>query len=66
MSETPQQGGVRPGAGRPKNPAKKRRMSTSLAVDVHDYLASRDAIAVTIEEAVRKTKEFREWRKQAE
>lgn len=55
------QGGKRPGAGRKPSPDAKIRMSTCLARDVVAYLASRENKAVTIEDALRRTRDYREW-----
>ena len=59
-----QHGGKRTGAGRKPAPDSKKATTIKLSPDVLEFLATRNK-AATIEAAVRKTKEFKEWRKRA-
>lgn len=52
--------------GRPPLAQTKVRRSYRIAPDVAEYLSTTDDATATIEAAVRKTKEFREWRKSDE
>jgi hypothetical protein len=55
-------GGKRLGAGRKPAPDAKKATTIKLSPDVLEFLATVNKSA-TIEAAVRKSKEFREWRK---
>lgn len=58
-------GGKREGAGRKPAPAGTAKVSYATKIDplVVDYFRSRENAAKTIEETVRRSKEFREWLK---
>lgn len=57
-------GGKRLGAGRKARPdERKRPLAIKLAVELSEYLASCKNKTATIENAVRQSKGFREWRK---
>ena len=57
-------GGKRKGAGRPARPDERKiPLAVKLAVDLMEYLASCENKTATIEEALRRSKGFREWRK---
>jgi len=60
------QGGKRPGAGRKPAPegTKKLQYATKLEPAIVEYLREQDNAAKTIETAIERTKDFREWRKE--
>lgn len=61
MSE---RGGKRTGAGRKARPDERKvPLAIKLAVDLSEYLASCENKTATIEEALRRSCGFREWKK---
>lgn len=57
-------GGKREGAGRKARPDERKvPLAIKLAVELSEYLASRENKTATIEEALRRSRGFREWRK---
>ena len=63
--EPKQHGGARPGAGRPKKANKKMGTAVKLSPDVLEFLRRDGAEPVSqqIEDAVRGTKLFKDWKK---
>lgn len=57
-------GGKRKGAGRKARPDERKiPLAIKLAVELAEYLATVESKTGTIEEALRRSKGFREWRK---
>ena len=57
-------GGAREGAGRPVDPNSKKALSLRVPVDVRQYLDTTENISQSIEDLVRRSKGYRDWRKQ--
>ena len=65
--ERPQWGGPRIAGkgkkiGRPADPNRKETISVSLPPEVREYLRTVDNVSSTVENIIRKTKAFREWK----
>ena len=63
-SRSDARGGRREGAGRKARPDERKiPLAIKLAVELSEYLATVESKTGTIEEALRRSKGFREWRK---
>lgn len=57
-------GGRRKGAGRPSRPDERKvPLAVKLAVELTEYLATVESKTGAIEEALRRSKGFREWKR---
>lgn len=56
-------GGKRPGAGRPKNPDAKQTVSVAVHPEVREYLSSQPSASQVVDETIRRTANFRAWKK---
>ncbi len=58
------QGGKREGAGRKPSPeTRKVSVALRIAQEIREYLSTVENQTATVEQAIRGTKAFREWRK---
>lgn len=59
-------GGPRPGSGRKPDPDRKVMISKKLDRTIVAYLKTRDNATAVIEDAITRSKAFREWRKKGD
>ena len=55
-------GGKRPGAGRPAPDGAKVVTTISLTPEVKQYLDTRENRSVAVEEAIRQSRQFKQWK----
>lgn len=62
MKKKPTRGGARPGAGRPKQEVTKQAKTLKLDPEVADYLRTTENQTATVEQAIRRSQGFRNWK----
>lgn len=62
MKKAKQHGGPRPNSGRPKKADKRKVVSMTFAPDVVAWLNSLECKSIEVEEILRRSKNFKEWK----